>query len=81
VSWNKEKIMESIRKEQNREIVRMAEKIVNFTELEADDPSWGRGKELGTLTFRCNSDNILKRACKVSCESSPRKRSTQTRNS
>jgi hypothetical protein len=56
VSWNKEKIMESIRKEQNREIVRMAEKIVNFTELEADDPSWGRGKELGTLTFRCNSD-------------------------
>jgi len=49
-------MMDSIRKGQNREIVRMAEKIINFTELAADDASWGRGRELGTLTFRCNSD-------------------------
>ncbi len=49
-------MMASIRKGQNREIVRMAEKIINFTELAADDASWGRGRELGTLTFRCNSD-------------------------
>jgi hypothetical protein len=56
VTWNKEEMMDSIRKGQNREIVRMAEKIINFTELAADDASWGRGRELGTLTFRCNSD-------------------------
>ena len=56
MTWNKEEMMDSIRKGQNREIVRMAEKIINFTELAADDASWGRGRELGTLTFRCNSD-------------------------
>ncbi len=56
MTWNKEKIMASIREKQNREIALMAEKIIYFTEQEADDASWGRGKELGTLTFRCNSD-------------------------
>lgn len=49
-------MMTHIRKYKNREIARMAEKIIDFTEMEADEASWGRGKELGTLTFRCNSD-------------------------
>ena len=30
--------------------------IIEFTEKFADDVSWGRGTDHGTLTFRCNTD-------------------------
>ena len=30
--------------------------IIDFSEKHADEISWGRGHDHGTLTFRCNSD-------------------------
>jgi hypothetical protein len=37
-------------------VAKVGVSIIDFTEQHADDISWGRGGDHGTLTFRCNSD-------------------------
>ena len=54
--WNKELFVEDLRNSCSREIAKIGEKIIDFSEDFATDVSWGRGDEHGTFTFRCNSE-------------------------
>ncbi|RMF09891.1 MAG: hypothetical protein D6762_02600 [Candidatus Neomarinimicrobiota bacterium] len=54
--WDKEKFIEHLRESCSREVAKIGIQIIEFTEQYADDYSWGRGTEHGTLTFRANSD-------------------------
>ena len=54
--WNKELFVEDLRNSCSREIAKIAERIIEFSEEFASEISWGRGDEHGTCTFRCNSD-------------------------
>jgi len=55
-NWNKDQFINHLREECSREIAKVGVSIINFTERHADDISWGRGADHGTLTFRCQSD-------------------------
>ena len=55
-NWNKNQFINHLREECSREIAKVGVSIINFTERHADDISWGRGADHGTLTFRCQSD-------------------------
>ena len=54
--WNKELFVEDLRNSCSREIAKIGEKIIDFSEDFASELSWGRGDEHGTFTFRCDSD-------------------------
>ncbi|MBT5440762.1 MAG: hypothetical protein HOK88_05505, partial [Candidatus Marinimicrobia bacterium] len=54
--WNKEQFVEDLRNKCSREIAKIGEKIIEFSEEHASEMSWGRGDDHGTFTFRCNSD-------------------------
>jgi len=55
-AWNKDNFTEHMRENCSREVAKVGESIINFSESHAADISWGRGAEHGTLTYRCNSD-------------------------
>jgi hypothetical protein len=55
-NWNKDQFIDHLREECSREIAKVGVSIIDFTERHADDISWGRGADHGTLTFRCQSD-------------------------
>ena len=55
-NWNKDQFINHLREECSREIAKVGVSIIDFTERHADDISWGRGADHGTLTFRCQSD-------------------------
>jgi len=55
-NWNKNQFINHLREECSREIAKVGVSIIDFTERHADDISWGRGADHGTLTFRCQSD-------------------------
>lgn len=54
--WEKNTFIEDLREKCSREVTKTGIKIIEFTEQHADDITWGRGSEHGTLTFRCESD-------------------------
>ncbi len=54
--WDKESFIEDMRGKCSREIAKIGLTIIEFAEKNADEISWGRGVEHGTLTFRCRSD-------------------------
>ncbi len=54
-NWNKNQFIDHLREECSREVAKVGVSIIDFTEQHADDISWGRGGDHGTLTFRCNS--------------------------
>ena len=54
--WNKEQFVEDLRNKCSREIAKIGEKIIEFSEEHASEMSWGRGDDHGTFTFRCSSD-------------------------
>jgi len=54
--WNKEQFVEDLRNKCSREIAKIGEKIIEFSEEHASEMSWGRGDDHGTFTFRCKSD-------------------------
>ncbi len=54
--WTKEDFIEDLRNKCNREIAKIGEKIIEFSEEHASEMSWGRGDDHGTFTFRCSSD-------------------------
>ncbi|GIS40074.1 hypothetical protein Ct9H90mP12_2680 [bacterium] len=51
-NWDKDLFIEHLREHCNREIAKVGVSIIEFTEKHADDISWGRGTDPGTLTFR-----------------------------
>ena len=55
-NWNKDQFIDHLREECSREIAKVGVSIIDFTERHADDISWGRGADHGTLTFRCQAD-------------------------
>ncbi|MFH1853157.1 MAG: hypothetical protein ABIA75_12520 [Candidatus Neomarinimicrobiota bacterium] len=54
--WDKENFIEDMRANCGREVAKVGIRIIEFSEKEADELSWGRGKEHGTLTFKCQAD-------------------------
>ena len=56
-NWDKDSFIENMREHCNREIAKIGEAIIQFSELHASDISWGRGSDHGTMTFRCNCDD------------------------
>ena len=55
-NWDKALFIDHIREQCTREIAKICVSIIEFSEKFADDISWGRGSDHGTLTFRCNTD-------------------------
>ena len=55
-TWNKDAFLEHMRDNCSREVAKVGESIIHFSERNAADISWGRGTDHGTLTYRCNSD-------------------------
>ena len=55
-NWNKESFIEHLRCNCNREITKIGVSIIDFAEKCADDVSWGRWADHGTLTYRCETD-------------------------
>ena len=55
-NWDKNLFIDHLREKCTREVAKVGVAIIEFTEKFADDVSWGRGTDLGTLTFRCNTD-------------------------
>ena len=54
--WDKESFIQNMRESCSREVAKIGERIISFSEQYADDITWGRGNEHGTLTFRTESD-------------------------
>ena len=54
--WTKEEFVEDLRSKCTREIAKISERIIEFSEEHASEMTWGRGDDHGTFTFRCNSD-------------------------
>ena len=56
VTWNKKTFTEDLRKNCSREVAKVGIELIKFAEIYADNITWGRGSDKGTLTFRCESD-------------------------
>jgi len=54
--WDKESFIEDMQSKCNREVTKIGKKIIEFSENNADEITWGRGTEHGTLTYRAESD-------------------------
>ena len=54
--WNKNRFTDHMMENCSREVAKVENAIIDFSEKHADELSWGRGNDHGTLTFRCNSD-------------------------
>ena len=55
-NWDKEQFISHLREKCSREVAKIGVSIIEFSEKNADDISWGRGHDHGTLTYRCNTD-------------------------
>ena len=55
-TWDKSSFIEHMRDNCSREIAKIGEAIIEFSEKHGSDISWGRGSEYGTMTFRCEFD-------------------------
>ena len=55
-TWDKSSFIEHMRDKCSREIAKIGEAIIEFSEKHGSDISWGRGSEYGTMTFRCECD-------------------------
>ncbi len=55
-SWTKNRFLDHMTKNCSREVAKFGREIIEFSEKNADELTWGRGNDHGTLTFRCNSD-------------------------
>ena len=56
VKWDKGKFLNELRKNTSREVAKVGEMLCEFSERDADEVSWGRGNEYGTMTYKSKSD-------------------------
>ncbi len=56
MKWDKTKFVSELRKNSSREVAKIGEALCNFAERDADEVSWGRGDEYGTMTYKSKSD-------------------------
>lgn len=54
--WTKKIFIEDMRDKCSREVAKIGEQIIDFSEKYAEEVTWGRGEDHGTFTFRTNSD-------------------------
>ena len=54
--WTKDQFVEDMRNKCSREIAKIGEKIIEFSDTYASEVTWGRGDGHGTFTFRSDSD-------------------------
>ena len=54
--WEKDSFIKDLQKNCSREVAKIGKRIIEFSEKNADDITWGRGVEHGTLTYRADSD-------------------------
>lgn len=54
--WDKNRFVDHMTENCSREMAKIGNAIIDFSEKHSDELSWGRGNDHGTLTFRCNSD-------------------------
>ena len=59
VTWNKKNFTAELRENCSREVAKVGIELIEFAEKFADNITWGRGSDKGTLTFRCESDSGL----------------------
>lgn len=59
VTWNKKTFTEDLRTSCSREVAKVGIELIEFAEKYADNITWGRGSDKGTLTMRCESDSGL----------------------
>ena len=55
-NWDKNLFIDHLREQCTREVAKVGVMIIEFSEKHADDISWGRGSDHGTLTYRCDTD-------------------------
>ena len=53
--WNKDTFVQTIKSKCEPRISNIMVALINFTDSEADQVSWGRGEGYGTMTFKCKS--------------------------
>ena len=56
--WNKDTFIKSAKQKCIPHISNVIIDLVNFAESSADQVEWGRGKEVGTMTFKCKTDDF-----------------------
>ena len=56
MKWDKTKFVSELRKNSSREVAKIGEALCGFAERDADEVSWGRGDEYGTMTYKSKSD-------------------------
>ncbi|MCH7732299.1 MAG: hypothetical protein IIB44_07250 [Candidatus Marinimicrobia bacterium] len=54
--WSKETFLKDMRAKTSREITKIGAELCSFAEKNADEVSWGRGSEYGTISFKSKSD-------------------------
>ena len=54
--WTKERFVEDLRNKCTREVAKISERIIEFSDTHATEVSWGRGGDHVTFTFRADSD-------------------------
>ena len=57
MKWDKTKFVSELRKKASREVAKIGESLCDFAEKDADEVSWGRGDEYGTMTYKCKSED------------------------
>ena len=55
--WNKENFILQSKKDCEPRISNILVDLVNFSDIEADIISWGRGKGYGAMTFKCKTED------------------------
>ena len=58
MKWNKDLFIEKAKDSCYPHISNVLIDLVNFSDSNADNISWGKGKGHGTMTFRCKSDDF-----------------------
>ena len=53
--WNKDTFVQTTKSKCEPRISNIMVALINFTDSEADQVSWGRGEGYGTMTFKCKS--------------------------
>ena len=57
VKWNKENFIKTVKNNCFGHTTNVIVDLVNFSEDNADNLSWGKGENCGTMTYKCKSED------------------------
>ena len=57
IKWNKENFIKTVKTNCFGHTTNVIVDLVNFSEDTADNLSWGKGENCGTMTFKCKSED------------------------